>query len=212
MNHTLHPRKARSLLAAALACTAALAGCHQAPAKPARPDASDSTTPEASRAARASTDSAAPVYKPVRDPCTVIDHQLLISTLGARSTDAVPPRVSTALQLTQSWCNPTYGSSADRTLVSVEFEVVSTGSVSGMFTRIRAAIQHEEPTTDIPGLGESAYSHLDPQTGPHVAALDGNLTVTMRTKSISGNERPDSTLISLMTQAIQRILPTLPRR
>ena len=88
----------------------------------------------------------------------------------------------------------------------------STGSLADMFTGIRAAIQHDEPTTDIPGLGENAYSYVDPQTGPHVAAPDGNLSVTVRAKSISGNPLPDNTLISLMTEAIQRMLPTLPRR
>ncbi|RSM75189.1 hypothetical protein DMB66_00010 [Actinoplanes sp. ATCC 53533] len=200
------------MLAAALACAAVLAGCDQAPAEPARPDASAPSAREASPPVRPSTSSAPPVYQPVRDPCAVVDHQLLSSTLGARGNDVVPPKTSTALQLVQSWCSPTYGPLTDRTLVGVEFEVVSTGSLSDMFTGIRAAIQNDDPTTDIPVLGESAYSYVDPQTGPHVAVLDGNLSVTMRAKSISGNPRPDSTFISLMTEAIQRMLTTLPRR
>jgi len=136
MNDTYRPRKSRSLLAAALACATVLAGCNQVPAKPARPDASASTALEASPSARASVSSAPPVYKPVRDPCALVGHQLLSSTLGARGTDVVPPRASTVLQLAQSWCNPTYGSSADRTLVSVEFEVVSTGSVSAACSQV----------------------------------------------------------------------------
>jgi hypothetical protein len=212
MIHIHLPQKSRSVLAAVLACAGVLAGCHQAPAHPARPDASASSAGEASPSARASTNSASPVYKPVRDPCTVVDHQLLSTTLGARGKDAVPPRATTVFQLADSSCNPTYGSSADRTLVGVDFEVASTAGLSDMFTGIRAAIQHDEPTTDIPGLGENAYSYVDPQTGPHVSALDGNLSVTMRVKSIAGNPRPDSTLISLMTEAIQRMLPTLPRQ
>src|SRR5690242_14248428 len=117
MNHTRQLLKTGSLLTAALISAGLLSGCRPAPAKPTHPDASASAAREANPSAPASTSSAPPVYKPVRDPCTVIDHQLLSSTFGPRGADAVPPRTSTIGPLAHSWCNPTYGSATDRTLV-----------------------------------------------------------------------------------------------
>jgi len=55
-------------------------------------------------------------------------------------------------------------------------------------------------------LGEGACACADSETGPHVAAFNGNLTITMRTTSVAGTPHSDGELLSLMTEVEQRVL------
>ena len=59
--------------------------------------------------------------------------------------------------------------------VLVEIETFSGVSASDQYHGLRTAQEESIPVTDVPGLGQGAYTRIDPQTGPHLTVYDGNL-------------------------------------
>ena len=54
------------------------------------------------------------------------------------------------------------------------------GSPKLTYEGLRKAVEKDNVTTDVPGLGEGAYTYLDADTGPNVVVYDGNLYLSLQ--------------------------------
>lgn len=77
-------------------------------------------------------------------------------------------------------CERQYGKPGARIPVLIEIEVTQVGSMDRAYDGLRRAGQRSgDVQTDVPGLGQGAYSWSDELTGPHLATYDGNLYLTL---------------------------------
>ena len=64
------------------------------------------------------------------------------------------------------------------------------------------------PVTDAPGLGQGAYTRIDPKIGPHLTVYDGNLYLEIAALGVTA-PRAETKLFTAMTQTSRQILASL---
>jgi hypothetical protein len=169
---------ARCRVAVATACCLLVAACGTPDRPAAMPTASPSSTPSSASPSTATSTGAAPaVYKATAAPCDAVDYDSLSAVLGPVS-QAKSPRTTRGGVVTTAMCQPVFGKPGTRIPAIIEIQIVDDGgSTADFYAGMRGA--QREPLTDIPGLGQAAYTYTDPATGPHLATYDGNLYLTI---------------------------------
>lgn len=143
-------------------------------------------------------------YKAPDDLCKIIDDQALTVRFGPLlDAEKGPGRTGSGLTIVR--CERQYGKTGARVGVLVEASVSDTASMQSQFDGLRKAGQAGgDKQTDVPGLGQGAYSYTDPLTGPHLAVYDGNLylTVAILSKDATG---ADDALVSTAKGTMARL-------
>ena len=156
-----------------------VAACGLSDRPTAVPTASSPATPSSSQsgASAGATPSTTAVYKPPANPCDVVDYASLSAVLGPVSP-ATSPRTTRGGVVTTAMCRPVFGKPGARIPVTIEVQIVDEGGSTADFYAGMRGVQRD-PLTDVPGLGQAAYTYTDPATGPHLATYDGNLYLTI---------------------------------
>jgi hypothetical protein len=127
-------------------------------------------------------------YKAPDDLCKIIDDQALTKLFGPLlDAEKGPGRTGSGLSIVR--CEREYGKTGARVGVLVEANVSDTTSMQSQFDGLRKAGEAGgDKQTEVPGLGQGAYSYTDPLTGPHLAVYDGNLylTIAVLSKDVTG--------------------------
>ncbi|WP_203816923.1 hypothetical protein [Paractinoplanes ferrugineus] len=143
-------------------------------------------------------------YRAPDDLCKIIDDQALTAKFGPLiDAEKGPGRTGSGLSITR--CEREYGKTGARVGVLVEANVSDTSSMQSQFDGLKkAGDSGGDKQTDVPGLGQGAYSYDDPLTGPHLAVYDGNLYLTIAVLSKSG-PAVDDALISTAKGTMARL-------
>ena len=168
-------RFVRLLLALPLVVLAA-AGCGGKEAASPEPVVAASATSAGPAASSAAPAAAAPgVYKIDKKPCASLD-LTAVQDLAGKPKEMRPDKPYESAISQMSHCNVTF----KEYLLQGEINYFKTDSAKVMYDGLRGAVEKDTATTDVPGLGEGAYTYLDAATGPHVVAYDGNLYLSLQ--------------------------------
>ncbi|WP_203834741.1 hypothetical protein [Winogradskya humida] len=126
----------------------------------------------------------AAVYRAPKKACDGAD----TATMDAKLTNRKIQRedVTTTKLSTMASCTLAYKNN----IVIIQMEVYADPIANIMFDGFKKAEAKSSTLTDIPGLGTGAYSYVDELTGPHVAAWDGNLYITIVIGTLFGEPDP----------------------
>lgn len=149
----------------------------------------------------------AAIYKAPAKPCDVVDYASLSAVLGPVS-QAKAPRTTRGGVVTTSMCSPVFGNPGRRIPVTIEIQIIDEGgSTADFYTGMRGA--QSTPLTDIPGLGQAAYTYTDPITGPHLATYDGNLYLTIAVLTGVSTDAPPPGIDQAMIASAQTTMTAL---
>ena len=141
----------------------------------------DAASPAAAGSAAPAPSSAAPaggapgVYKTVSKPCASLD-LTTVQAFAGKPKEVRPDKPYESAISQMSHCSVAF----KEYLLQGEINFYKTGSAQTMYDGLRKATEKDTVTTDVPGLGEGAYTYLDSGTGPHVVAYDGNLYLSVQ--------------------------------
>jgi hypothetical protein len=114
-------------------------------------------------------------YKAVEKPCGVIDLPPLETVLGKDGGEIVPQSSRNLGPVTTMRCTRSLGTFESGGPVLVQIEIMKSMPAEVQYTGMRGVEKETMTLTDVPGLGQGAYTRIDPQTGPHLVVYDGNL-------------------------------------
>ncbi|GAA2584639.1 hypothetical protein GCM10010435_73190 [Winogradskya consettensis] len=177
-------RKSVAIAAMTLICATACGGAaEEAQSSPASSSASSAAT-------QSSAPAVAAVYRAPKKACDGADTTAMDAKLTNRKIqreDVTTTKLSTMASCTLAYKNHT---------VMIQMEVYQEPIANIMFDGFKKAEAKNSTLTDIPGLGTGAYSYVDELTGPHMAAWDGNLYITIMIGTLFGEPDPaDSELL-----------------
>lgn len=144
-------------------------------------------------------------YKVPAKPCDAIDAGAL-KTLAGAPVSKQPGKTSTNSVLSMTNCSVTFKAH----LLQAEIDFVDPAGVLSQYQGLRKAQEASAKTTDISGIGQGAYSYVDPATGPNVVAYDGNLYLSFNLGSISlGGKQPGPEAIAPLTEITKATIANL---
>ena len=199
----------RRLLAVVTACLA-LAACHNPESRSDTPTPDTPTEVGTHPAAASTAPSRGPLYKPTNNPCDLVDHQLLAQLLGPDINDVTPPQYTRNKILTAMACHRSYSRpGAGATLVPVRIQLADPAAIEAQYQGLRRLIEGRTAVTDVPGLGQSAYTYLDKSIGPQLALYDGNAYLTIGATPIAEPAPPTPPTLQALIQVAQKVLARL---
>jgi hypothetical protein len=159
---------------------------------------------------RQSSGEAPGTYKAVKKPCKDLDVSALERLLGPAKPNRDPllhMRVRNSAA-TAIICAVDFGRPA-HSYVRLEINVFDDMSAEHQYEGLRGLLQ-EAPVTDVPGLGQGAYSYVHTETGPHVVSFDGNLHLTAAVSTVSGDARaPQRDVIAGLIEVSRELMRVL---
>jgi hypothetical protein len=157
----------------ALTATLTVAACHNERGAPIpTPHATVEGPPPTSAPPTAVTPN---TYKAVKRPCDVVDFGPLEAVLGKATGDLLPEKSTSTGLISSMTCSRRLRSATGAATVLVQMDVFNRTSAEGQYHGLRKVRAQSMPITDVPGLGQSAYTRIDPDIGPHLTVYDGNL-------------------------------------
>lgn len=96
-----------------------------------------------------------------------------------------------------------------RSLISLEVMTSKEGSVQGFYDGMRGAQQRSTAVTDVPGVGQQAVAFIDPTTGPHLQAYDGNLYLSIALIPVNSAVTEQLNTQELLVACAQHVLDEL---
>ena len=205
----LHSRRR---LIAATAAGLALAAC-QTTTTP--PDPPPQTPAEVSTAPSQASAMPSPgrLYQGTNKPCDLVDHQLLAQLFGPDITDVTPPQYTRNTILTTMACHRSYGHrGAGATVVPVRIQLADPAAIKAQYEGLRRLIEGRTSVTNVPGLGQSAYTYLDKSLGAQLALYDTNAYLTIGAVPLTRSTQPDARIQTVLIQVALKILRTLRTR
>jgi hypothetical protein len=197
-------RTVRAFLALSMILLSATACTSKATTKDAGAASEPAVAPSSSAAAPAAT-AAAGTYKIPAKPCTAIDTTSLAALTG-RPVREEPGKTNKSSISSMTNCSVVFKAYA----LNAEIDFAEPDGTLIMYQGLRKAEEGGAKTTDIAGLGQGAYSYLDPATGPNVVAYDGNLYLSLNLGSISlGGGQPGAEAIGPLTETLKATMARL---
>ena len=170
--------------------------------------ATDSSSPSASPVP-----SREHVYQATTRPCELLDHELLTRTFGPDSGDVTAPHYTHNTIVTTMACNRSYGRrDTSATLVNVRVELADPAAIETQYRGLRGAQQKRNPLTDVPGLGQAAYTYNDRDTGAQLILYDANVYLTINAITVAGSGTLPALTLPVMTQTARHMLAELSTR
>jgi hypothetical protein len=159
----------------------------------------------ASAASSSAAATAGGTYKIPAKPCDAIDATAL-KPLAGRPVSKQPGKTSKNSVLSTTNCSVTFKAH----LLQAEIDFVDPAGVLSQYEGLRKAQEASAKTTDISGVGQGAYSYVDPATGPNVVTYDGNLYLSFNLGSISlGGGQPGAEAIAPLTEITKATMAKL---
>ena len=200
-------RISRTLLTGvALTATLGIAACHNPPDTPTAPPNATTASPPPTSAP--STSATPNTYKAVTKPCDVVDFRPLETVLGKVAGDPLPQKPTATGLITFMTCSRRLGPATAATTVLVEMDTFQGVSAQAQYHGLRAVQERSMPVTEVPGLGQGAYTRIDPETGPHLTVYDGNLYLEIAALGAT-TSTTQTGLFEAMTQTSRQILASL---
>jgi hypothetical protein len=192
-----------ALLAGTLAVT--LAGCTATGNNIPEPGSSASGSAPPTVAVPTSTPALAR-YKAVGKPCSVIDLAPVETVLGKDAGEIAPQSSRSLGPVTIMRCNRSLGTFQTGGPVLVQIDIMTSLPAEIQYTGMRGVEQKSTPLTDVAGLGQGAYTRIDPRTGPHLVVYDGNLYMVI---AVGGSQHTGAAAPQLLDAAVQVARHTL---
>lgn len=201
------------LLTAVIMCVE-LAACqsHRAPRDPDLPAlgktataAANGPSPTASATTRPSR-----IFRATSRPCDLVDHQLLARLFGPDSDDVIPSQFTQNKLMTTMVCNRRYGQRGDDTIVSVRIALADPAAVEAQYQGLRNLHTKRASLTDVPWLGQGAYTYIDQSLGPQLALYDANAYLTIGAVPVTGSPKPPTQTLAVLIETANKVLNTLP--
>lgn len=190
----------------ALTTTLGIAACHNPPRASTGPPGVSTETPSPTIApSRSATPNN---YKSAAKPCDAVDFRPLETVLGESTGDPLPEKATSAGPITFMTCSRRLGPATAAATVLIEIETFRGVSAEDQYHGLRTAREQSMPITDVPGLGQGAYTRIDPQTGPHLTVYDGNLYLEIAVLGATTSTN-QAELFAAMTQTSRQILASL---
>ena len=203
---TLHaPRQLIAAAAAGLALTAC-----QTTTAPSNPPPRVSAQASTAAAEASAAPSPGRLYQATNKPCDLVDHQLLAQQFGPNITDVTPPQYTRNTILTTMACHRSYGHrGAGTTVVPVRIQLADPAAIKAQYHGLRRLIEGRAAVTDVPGLGQSAYTYLDKSLGPQLALYDTNAYLTIGAVPLTRSTQPDARIQTVLIQVAHEVLRKL---
>jgi hypothetical protein len=96
-------------------------------------------------------------------------------------------------------------------VANIEVDVLSGSSAEFMYNGLRKALRPDYQLAPVSNLGRAAYSYVDPVTGPHVAAFDGNLHIIASLATLADSALATTTakIITALAKVCQQTMDHL---
>ncbi|WP_250002126.1 hypothetical protein [Actinoplanes sp. M2I2] len=154
-------------------------------------------------------DDEATTYKTPADPCAAIDDTALSAVLGPGGKTEKGGLAPDAGPLTVTHCDRPFGRGGARVGTAIELQIGDAGiPMESMFTGVRKVKAQTAELTDVPGLGQGAYSYGE-STGPHLVAYDGNLYMTVTVYDRTTAATPGSKIEQAMIETVRATMAKL---
>jgi hypothetical protein len=141
-------------------------------------------------------------YKAAAKPCDIAAWSALENAVGPVVEGDTAQRSTRAGPSTIMSCGARMGSLGQRGVTTLLITVIDDSSAQPMYDGLRKALQTDTELTAVANVGQAAYSYVDAVTGPHVAAYDGNLNITVGWASLG-------VPMTVSTDALIRALATV---
>jgi hypothetical protein len=142
------------------------------------------------------------VYKEVATPCAVVVTtalEQLVGPAGKKFQERSKPSMQ---------CQLNVGAQAKAGLLDMDMTIAE--FAEAQYHGLRGIEEKQSTVTDLPGLGQSAYSYVDTMTGPHVVVLDGNLYLTVRWVPLDrAMSLPEADVIKALTEVAGQTMSKL---
>jgi hypothetical protein len=166
-------------------------------------DASPPAGPSAAATPPPSPSVAAPAnYKPLDKACDGVDPTAIKPVLGTekdRTDDVTTKGAVTAMR-----CSITYTTA----LLIAQIDLATPEYTEEMYQGLRKVQESSGSVTEVPGVGQGAYTYTDPATGPHVVAYDGNLHISIAVAPVGG-PAPGADVTAKLPQVVQASMQKL---
>jgi hypothetical protein len=201
----LHRPGRRAVLALVVTAMLATSACDHristSPRVPAISGRASAPAPSATTSGRS--------YPAATNACDLFDDTRLVNALGVDAGVLIAPPSQHTRVLSVARCIRQYGPPASRSLVQLEVTVANHASAESLYSGLRAVHTRQYHLTDHPGLGQSAYSYTDPDTGAHLVTYDANLYLTILIQRTNGSTTQPATTSTLMADEAHHALTTL---
>lgn len=203
----MHMSRTSTLLSGlALTATLGIAACQNPRGAPVTPPTATAETPPPTSSP--STSATPNTYKAVKKPCDVVDFGPLETVLGKATGDLLPQKSSSTGLITFMTCSRRLGPATAATTVLVEMDTFKGASAEAQYRGLRTVQERSLSITDVPGIGQGAYTRIDPETGPHLTVYDGNLYLEIAALGVTA-PTTRTQLFTAMTQTSRQILASL---
>lgn len=198
-----HTVAAGCLLSALTVAGMMLSGCEHAstdtsPVDVGRPAASPATSNSSG------TTSSPRTFTATTHPCNLIDHHAVAQLLGPDGGAISPPRTDPVTPTrTLMTCTREYGEpGADLTIVALNLILTDPSDTQDQYDNLRHHHARRFAITDIPNLGQSAYTYTDPDIGQTMTVYDGNLFINVAVHPVTGSpKRADAVMLTMSATA-----------
>jgi hypothetical protein len=145
-------------------------------------------------------------YKAVSKPCGVIDLAPLEAVMGKDAGEIVTQSSRGLGRVTVMRCNRSLGDFTTGGAVLIQIEILKNLPAEVQYAGLRGVEEKTTTLTDVPGLGQGAYTRVDPQTGPHLVVYDGNLYMVI---AAGGRQHTGAAAQPVLDAAVQVARHTL---
>jgi hypothetical protein len=145
----------------------------------------------------------------VDKPCDVIDLAPLEAVMGKDAGQIVPQSSRRLGPATIMRCNRNLGDFQTGGAVLIQIEILKNLPAEVQYTGLRGVEEKTATLTDVPGLGQGAYTRVDPQTGPHLVVYDGNLYMVIAAGGRQHTGAPAQPVLDAAVQVARHTLEAL---
>jgi len=146
-------------------------------------------------------------YQTISKPCIVADWSPLERALGS-SVDSQRDESKKRQGFSTLLCSAGIDAEGEAGVAILIMNVFPTGSAEPLFSGLRGA--QESKVTPVAGIGQGAFSYDDEILGPHVAAYDGNLFVTVGWSLVTGRANvPTDKLFPALAEVCRQAMSKL---